>query len=329
MSKKIYEMKKVILHIHLDGSLRPQTVCKWLNEDGINLSLEDVTKKLMVNKECRNLTEYLEKFSLPLQLLQSENRLEQATFELFEDLSKQNVIYAEIRFAPSQHLKNGLSYERVVKATIKGMQKAKQNFNIDGNLILCCMRGDKNKEQNIHTLNIAKKYLNKGVCAVDLAGAEALFSTENFGDIFNIARQNNIPFTIHAGEAAGPESIKKAIEFGAKRIGHGIRCIEDPALMQEIKDKKIALEICPTSNIQTQAFQGKHPLEELYNNGIITTINTDNDTVSNTNIAQEYLWVLKNTNLTCEDLIKMNINAAKSTFITTEFLKLELLKNLL
>lgn len=314
MNIKIHEMKKIILHLHLDGSLRPETVNKWLIEEGLNLPLEDVKSKLMVTKNCKNLTEYLEKFSLPLHLLQSESRIEQATYELFEDLSKQNVIYAEIRFAPCQHLKKGLSYEQVVESAISGMQKAKQKFNIDGNLILCCMRGDNNKEQNINTIKIAKKYLDKGVCAVDLAGAEAIFNTENFNDIFKLARELNIPFTIHAGEAAGTESMKKAIEFGAQRIGHGIRCIEDKSLMQEIKDKKITLEICPTSNIQTQAFKVKHPLEEIYNYGISTTINTDNDTVSNTNIEQEYMWVLENTSLTYDDLIKMNIYAAKASF---------------
>lgn len=314
MNKKIHEMKKIILHLHLDGSLRPQTVYEWLNEKGIEITLGDVKSKLSVTKYCKNLNEYLEKFSLPIEFLQSEDKIERATYELFEDLSKQNVIYAEIRFAPCQHLKKGLSYEQVVESAISGMQKAKQKFNIDGNLILCCMRGDNNKEQNINTIKIAKKYLDKGVCAVDLAGAEAIFHTENFNDIFKLARELNIPFTIHAGEAAGPESMKKAIEFGAQRIGHGIRCIEDKSLMQEIKDKKITLEICPTSNIQTHAFEGKHPLEEIYNSGISVTINTDNDTVSNTNIEREYIWVLENTILTYDDLIIMNINAAKASF---------------
>ena len=176
------------------------------------------------------------------------------------------------------------------------------------------MRGDKNSQENIKTVEAAKKYLNKGVCAIDLAGAEALFNTKNFEDIFEMARKNNIPFTIHAGEADGPESIKTAIKFGAKRIGQGIRCIEDKKLMQELRTKEIPLEVCPISNIQTQAVAGKHPLEELYKNGIITTINTDNNTVSNTDINQEYKWVLENTTLTYNDLIKMNVNAARAIF---------------
>lgn len=328
MDKKIHEMPKVVLHLHLDGSLRPETVKEWLKKEGENLSLEEVKKRLMVEKDCKNLNEYLEKFDIPSQVLQTPERIERATYELYEDLAKQNVVYAEVRFAPSKHLETGLSYDQVVEASIQGMEKAKRKFGIDGNLILCCMRGNDNKEQNFETVNVAKKYLNKGVCALDLAGAEALFSTENFEDIFKIAKENNIPFTIHAGEAAGADSIKKAMEFGAHRIGHGIRCIESNSLMQEMRMNEITLEVCPISNIQTQAVAGKHPLENLYRNRILTTISPDNNTVSNTDIEQEYEWVLKNTDLQYIDLMQMNINAARAIFNTPQK-KAELVQKIL
>lgn len=314
MDQVIHNMKKVVLHLHLDGSLRPETVREWLEEDGEGLTLDEVKERLMVDKECKDLNEYLKKFDIPSQVLQTEERIERATYELYEDLSKQNVIYAEVRFAPSKHLEKGLSYDQVVEAAIDGMERAKEKFNIDGNLILCCMRGDDNKNENFETVSVAKKYLKKGVCGIDLAGAEALFKTEKFEDIFRMAKENNIPFTIHAGEAAGSESIRKAIEFGAKRIGHGVRCIEDSKLMQELRNKEIALEVCPISNIQTQAIKGEHPLEKLYRNIICTTINTDNNTVSNTDIEQEYQWVLDNTDLDYKDLAQMNINAARAIF---------------
>ena len=318
MEKEIIEMPKVVLHLHLDGSLRPETVKKWLEEEGENVSLEEVKKKLMVNKDCRDLNEYLEKFDLPGRVLQTKEHIQTATYELLDDLSKQNVIYAEIRFAPSKHLEKGLSYDEVVEAAIKGLNQAKENLKIDGNLILCCMRGDKNEQENLDTVNVAKKYLNKGVTAIDLAGAEALFKTENFEEIFKYANQIGVPFTIHAGEADGPESIKKALEFGAKRIGHGIRSIEDKKLLCELVEKQIPLEICPTSNLQTQAVAGEYPIEELYRKGICTTISTDNDTVSNTNILEEYDWILKNTGLVADDLIQMNINATRNIFGTPQ-----------
>lgn len=208
--KRIKKMSKVSLHEHLDGSLRPKTVYKWLIEQGKDVTLEEVKEDLMVNKDCRNLNEYLQKFDLPSQVLQTEEHIEQATFELFEDLSKQNVIYAEVRFAPSKHTENGLSYNQVVEAAIRGMDKAKEEFGIDGNLILCCMRGDDNTISNLQTVAVAKKYLNKGICALDLAGAEALYPTKAFVDIFKIAKQANVPFTIHAGEAARARKYKKS-----------------------------------------------------------------------------------------------------------------------
>lgn len=210
--EKIIKMPKVILHLHLDGSLRPETVYKWLKEQGKNITLEEVRKALMVNKDCRDLNEYLEKFDLPLEVLQKEENIEQATYELFVDLAKQNVIYAEVRFAPSLHTKEGLGYDKIVEAAIRGMNKAKEEskFKIDGNLILCCMRGDDNTISNLQTIAIAKKYLNKGVCAVDLAGAEALYSTKQFESIFKIADKAGVPFTIHAGEAARTRKYKKS-----------------------------------------------------------------------------------------------------------------------
>ena len=133
--------------------------------------------------------------------------------------------------------------------------------------------------------------------------------------MFKVAKANNIPFTIHAGEAAGAESIKKALEYGTKRIGHGVRCLEDNNVVAELIRREIPLEVCPISNLQTKATGEKHPIEELYKKGIKVTINPDNDTVSNTNIVEEYKWVLENTNLTVKDIIEMNKYAIRGAFI--------------
>lgn len=207
---EIKKMPKAVLHLHLDGSLRPETVYKWLKEEGKEVTLEQVQRDLMVDKDCRDLNEYLQKFDLPLEVLQTEKHIEQATYELFEDLANQNVIYAEVRFAPSLHTGIGIQYNQIVEAAIKGMNKAKKEFGIDGNLILCCMRGENNVLDNLQTLAASKRYLNKGVCALDLAGAEALYSTSKFKDIFKIAKESGIPFTIHAGEAARSRKYKKS-----------------------------------------------------------------------------------------------------------------------
>lgn len=315
MKKEIIEIPKVILHLHLDGSLRPETVREWISEIlGKDISIEIVRKMLMVDKDCRDLNQYLEKFDIPSKVLQTASHIERSVYELYEDLHAQNVEYAEVRFAPSKHLMGGLSYDEVVKSAIDGLNAAKKQFGIDGNLILCCMRGDNNESENMQTVGVARQYLGDGVCAVDLAGAEALFKTEMFENIFQAARENSIPFTIHAGEADGPESIRTALRFGASRIGHGVRCIDDRALMEELYKRRIPLEVCPISNLQTQAVVGKHPIEQLFRNGLLVTISPDNNTVSNTNILEEYEYVLDNTGLSIDDLITMNLNAAMNIF---------------
>lgn len=308
---QIQQMPKAVLHIHLDGSLRPETVYEWLREQGTNINLEEVKEQLMVDRDCRDLNQYLTKFSLPVSVLQSESHIEQSVYELFEDLASQNVIYTEVRFAPSLHTEKGLSYEQIVKAAISGMDKAKEKLGIQGNLILCCMRGNDNRKSNLQTVKVAREYLGRGVVALDLAGAEALFPNKDFQDIFEVAKKLDIPFTIHAGEAAGPESIRKALEMGATRIGHGVRCIEDKDLMAELAYKEIALEVCPISNLQTKAVEEPHPIDEIYKRGIRTTISTDNNTVSNQ-------YVLENTSITVEDINQMNINAIRSAYISPQ-----------
>ena len=314
---KIKDIKKIVLHLHLDGSLDLELAKKYAKEDGYNLTDKEIIKDLQVDKTCHNLNDYLDKFTLAISLLQTKERLEEATYTLFKKLSEENVIYTEIRFAPIKHKEKSLSLDEVISSVIKGMEKAKNEFNIYGGIILCCMR-DSSKEENLEIVNYAKKYLNKGVVAIDLAGAESLYKTKNFKYIFDLCRKENIPYTIHAGEADGKESINSALDFKTKRLGHGIRCIEDKDTMERIINDRILLEICPTSNFQTEAIKGKHPLEYLYNNNILISINTDNDTVSNININDEYSNVLNTTNLTINDLVKCNYNSISYLFTTDD-----------
>lgn len=318
LEKQIEEMPKAILHLHLDGSLRPETVYKWLKEQGQDVTLEQVKRDLMVDKDCRDLNEYLQKFDLPLQVLQTEDHIEQATYELFEDLSKQNVIYAEVRFAPSLHTQKGLEYDQIVEAAIRGMNKAKEEFGIDGNLILCCMRGNDNKENNLKTVRVAEKYLNKGVCALDLAGAEDKYPLIDYIDLFDIIKEKNIPFTIHAGENGSHKEIDLAIKIGTKRIGHGIHAYENEDTIKLLKEKNILLEICPTSNVQTNSVDNyeNHPIYNFYESGLNVCINTDNKTVSNISLTDEYIKLHNIFNFNTHDFKIMNVNAIKSSFLT-------------
>ena len=305
------------LHLHLDGSLRPETVRELLVDEGIELSLEEVKGMLTVSKDCRDLNDYLRTFEYPVKVLQKETNIERVVMELGMDLHAEGLTYAEVRFAPLLSTEAGLTIDEVVEAAVRGAKTAMdecRGFRMG--LILCCMRGD-NHEANMDTVRAAGKYLGDVVCALDLAGAEALFDTELFEDEFRLARELGVPFTIHAGEAAGPESIWKALEMGAKRIGHGIRCIEDDALVEYLARHEIPLEICPTSNMQTRVFgdMDEYPLKELFLMGVHTTLNTDNRTVSDTDLKSEREFAKKYCRMTDEELDAMEEYSRQATFL--------------
>ena len=277
----------VDLHLHLDGSISKESAKVLAKMQGIELcSDEELQRKLSVDKDCRDLCEYLEKFDFPLSLLQSKDAISEAVYMLCEELLGKGLAYAEIRFAPQLHCDRGLSQEEVVEAAIFGMKRS----SMFATLILCCMRGEGLYEKNILTLNVAKTFLGQGVGAVDLAGAESLYPNEKFADVFAYAKENGIPFTIHAGEADGALSVRSAIDMGACRIGHGVRSFEDKELLCEIAERGIALELCPTSNLNTKVFDSieDYPIENFLLADVPITINTDNMSVSNTTLADEF-----------------------------------------
>ena len=318
MKEDLIKLPKVELHLHLDGSLSPELASKLAGDN-----IDEIKKKMIAPAKCQNLSEYLTKFDFPGSLMQTKENLTLISKELINSLSKQNIIYAEIRFAPMFHINKGLTYEEVIEAVLKGL---KSNNNIKTNLILCMMRGMP-KENNLKTIEIAEKYLNRGVCALDLAGAEDKYPIDEYLELFTIAKTKGIPFTIHAGENGGAEEVKKAINIGAKRIGHGIHSLDDIEVINLIKEKNILLEICPSSNVQTNTVKNyqDHPIQKLYNLNIPLCINTDNTTVSNISLTEEYLKILSHFNFTLDDYKKMNINALNSSFLQQDE-KEELLK---
>ncbi len=287
-------MKHLIeLHLHLDGSLRAETVWELAKEQGVELaekSVEEVRAKMEVPEDCKTLEEYLERFALPTMVLQTEAAMERVAFEMVETLANEGVTYAEVRFAPQLHVQKGLTQAEVVEATIRGTKRGMEQYpGIRVGLILCCMRGDTNADLNMETVEVAKEYLGDVVCAVDIAGAEALYPTKMFESLFAKVREYDLPMTIHAGEADGPESIKTALSFGTKRIGHGVAAIHDPELMKRLAEEKITLEICITSNYHTKEVEtiADHPFRKLFEAGIRVTLNSDNMTCSRVDIHSE------------------------------------------
>ena len=325
LNQKIDKMNNLVeLHLHLDGALSIDNCKKIAKIQNINIPDDnEISKMMTVSEDCNDLNEFLTKFDFALSLLQTPEGIENAIKNLEEELVEQGIVYAEIRFAPQLHTTKGLSQDEVVAAAIKGLESSK----LKSNLILCCMRGDNNHNENIETVKIAKKYLGKGVCAIDLAGAETLYPTANFEDVFKYAKELGVPFTIHAGEADGPKSVYDAIRFGAKRIGHGVRAIEDNDLIKIIAKQGITLEICPTSNICTSTYNKIEdiPIKKFIDNGINITINTDDPTVCNTKLKEELKLVANTFGLTYEDIVKLQLNAIKASF-ASEKIKEEIIE---
>ena len=313
------------LHFHLDGSITAEIAKKLAELQHIKLPTEDdyeLSELLSVSDDCQSLNEFLEKFDLPCSLLQTKEGITNAVYLVQENVRKQGVIYLEIRFAPQLLCKGGLTQEEVVVAALEGLEKSE----LHTNLILCLMRGDTKDESllraNNETLRLAKKYLvpDKGIVAIDLAGAEALFKTEDFKVPFETAHAQSVPITIHAGEADGAESVRKAIEFGAARIGHGVRIFEDEKLLDLVVERKIPLEMAPSSNCLTKviADMRNYPIKEFLRRGVKVTINTDDMAICRTNLQSEFRFIIEEYDLTDEEVLTIMLNSTDAAFTTEE-----------
>ena len=305
------------LHLHLDGSQPLSSVKELAAMQNISVPADDELIKLIrINPDCRDLTEYLEKFAFPLSLMQREDAISASVYNLCKDVADRGLIYCEIRFAPQLHCDKGLTQAQVIEAAIEGAKRSP----IPCSLILCCMRGNDNHAANMETIELAAKFLGNEVKAVDLAGAEALFPTENFYDLFARAKELNIPYTIHAGEAAGSESIGHALAMGTKRLGHGVHSYKDEALMKKLAEEEVLLELCPTSNLHTCIFSdiSQYPIRTFIEKGVRFSINTDNMAVSGTDLEQEWKLIQSAFNLSHEEIKAILLSTAKATFADAE-----------
>ncbi len=311
------------LHVHLDGSLAPEEVLLLAKESGVQLPTEDPAELrdlLTVEEDCQSLKEYLERFDLPLLVLQTAGSVERSVYMMLKRLHAQGLIYAEVRFAPQLHCSNGLTQEEVVEAAVQGLNRAVEETGMPAQLILCCMRTPGDQSVNRETVEVAKKYLHKGVCSVDLAGDEAGNPTKNYEALFAYAHESGVPVILHAGESAGSFSVADALNMGAQRIGHGILAAESEEVMQRLKENQIPLEVCYTSNLQTKAAKTLpgHPLRMLFDKGLTVTVNTDNMSVSNTTLKREYRRVMEEFGFTLEHMQQIAMNAVNAAFLPNE-----------
>lgn len=302
------------LHLHLDGAITPASAKKLAALQSIPLPPTDaeLEQLLHVAPDCHSLNDFLKRFDFPCSLLMSYEGIRMAVVNLLAEVKAQGVMYAEIRFAPQKSVGKGLSQEQAILAAIEGIRASE----IDANLIVCCMREKDNLTENLLSVELAAKYLGKGVCAADLAGAEALFPAKDYEEIFRYAQRLGVPYTIHAGEADGPESVRAALQLGASRIGHGVRAAEDDDLIKLLAETRVPLELCPTSNLCTEVFSDirEYPLRKLMDAGVNITINTDDPGIEDTTLPREYQLLIDAFKLTEQEVKALLIHSAKAAF---------------
>jgi adenosine deaminase len=329
--KVIKSVPKVLLHDHLDGGLRPQTIIELADDLNYkNLPTKDKNELAAWFHEGANkgsLVEFLKGFEHTTAVLQTKEGLERAAYEMMEDMQDDGVVYVETRFAPAYHQNKNMYMEDAVTAVLNGLERGKNDFSVGYGLILCGMR---NMKDTLEIAELAVNFRKDGVVGFDLAGEEGGYPPKKHVDAFHFIQRSNFNITIHAGEAFGKESIWQAIQWcGAHRIGHATHLIEDIVLdddgevlnfgdlAQYVLDKRIPLEICLLSNLHTGAVDKleNHPFGILFKEKFRVTINTDDRLMSANSMTKEFLTAAEYFNISFADIEKITINSMKSAFI--------------
>lgn len=314
-------LPKAELHVHLDGSLRPGTVWELAQEQDVELpadSEEGIGRWFRQELPERDLIGYLARFDVTTSVMQTPEALERIAFELLADAAAENVWYMEVRYAPILSTKRGLSPRQVVDAVQRGLARGQREHpRTQAYQIICGLRHFE-PERALRMAALAVEYKGRGVLAFDLAGAEVDNPAKRFREAFYLVLNANLNVTVHAGEAYGPESIHQALHWaGAHRIGHGVRLREDDDLVEYVRDHRIPLEMCPTSNVQTGAVDSieEHPIREYFDRGVRVTVNTDNRLMSDTTMTRELALLVEHLGFDLEEIKKLLLNGFKSAFL--------------
>ncbi|MDR3597397.1 adenosine deaminase [Clostridium sp.] len=312
-------LPKIELHCHLDGSLRPETIIDIAKNEGIeipSIGISDIQREITAPLECKSLDEYLKTFAIPNLVMQSKESLRRITFELFEDAARENVKYMEVRFAPLLHTLRGLAVEEIIQSVIEGIKDAEGKYDIEGNVILSCMR-TMNVDKAFEVVEKGKKFLGKGVVGIDLCASEEEGFCETFIEPIKLAKEYGYRVTIHAGETGIGKNVLEAVQLlGAERIGHGVFIKDCDEAYKIVKEREITLEMCPTSNVQTKAVNcfTEHPIYDFHKDGIKVTLNTDNRTVSNTDMTKECSIIIDEFNINYEEYKQIYFNSVEACF---------------
>ena len=313
------QLPKAELHCHLDGSLRPATMIELARELDRPMPAPDAAslREYMTVDDARNLEDYLERFAITLSVMQTERALERIAYELAEDAAHDGVRYIEVRYAPVLNVREGLSLEQAVEAPLRGLARAEADHGIKGRVIVTAIRNmAPSVSQELAELAVAFK--RQGVVGFDLAGGEAGNPAKAHRKAFEHARCHDLACTCHAGEGDGADSVREAVHVcGADRIGHATRLIEDTSLTDYCNDRRIALEICLTSNVQTRAAESyaTHPFREYYDRGLNVVLNTDNRLMSNVTLTDEYMHAAQSLHFNFDELARVALNGFESCFL--------------
>jgi len=321
-SSKLRQLPKAELHCHLDGSVRPATLLELAREHRIAMpgqTPEELAGAMRAD-DAENLEDYLRLFDVTISVMQTADALERIAYELAEDAAEDGVRYIEVRNAPILNVVQGLTLVEAVEAPLRGLRRAERDFGIIGRSIIIALR-QFSAEQSLEMAKLAVEFKNDGVVAFDLAGAEKGNPASTHAAAFRYAREHNLGVTVHAGEGDGADSVREAVHIcGANRIGHGTRLIEDPDLTQYVNDRRIALEVCLTSNVQTRVADSyaTHPFREYFDRGLNVTLNTDNRLMSATTLTDEYVHAAEHLGFTMDELAGIALNGFESAFLPWE-----------
>ena len=313
-------LPKTDLHCHLDGSLRLATVLELAEQQKVELPAgtpDGLARAIHMGETCASLEDYLVAFDVTLAVLQTEEALYRAAYELAMDCAAENVRYLEVRYAPVLHTRRGLKPTTILDAVLDGLRHAKRETGIKSNVIVCGIR-HMDPQTSVRLAELAVAYKGKGVVGYDLAGAEEGHPAREHREAVQLILDNNVNVTIHAGEAYGPDSIAQAVhKCGAHRIGHGVRLRENGDLLNYVNDHRIPLEMCPSSNVQTGSVAGfaSHPLKFYFDFGLRVTINTDNRLITDTTVTKELSVAHREMGFTLDDLCTLLVQGFKSAFL--------------
>jgi adenosine deaminase len=315
-------LPKAELHCHLDGSVRPSTLLDLADEYDVALPRKSAgsLRDYMRVSEAANLEDYLERFDVTLAVMQTAEALDRIAYELAEDAAAEGVRYLEVRFAPILNIRRGLSLGDVLDASLRGLERAAAEHRIIPRIIVTALR-NMSPEVSRELAELAVAYRARGVVGFDLAGGERGHPAAQHASAFRYAREHELACTCHAGEGDDAQSVRQAVHVcGAHRIGHGTRLIEDESLTEYVNDRRIPLEICLTSNVQTRATASyaTHPLRRYYDRGMNVVLNTDNRLMSDTTLTDEYEAAARHLGFTFDELCEIARNGFAAAFLPWE-----------